>query len=126
MISYQGVEYATLDGASPSGTGNGCQSSYIALPTGWQLAPANSASRFVAGSYNWATHMLVTDYKLCFPFRYLQYHRRYLRTAHQSELRTMEAMQERSKNGIAALMARQRSTPVETEGTRSMIAPGGF
>ena len=58
-MSYSGVQFAALDGANPSDSSSGCQSSYIYLPSGWIIAPDNSVSRSAIGSYPWGTDKMV-------------------------------------------------------------------
>ena len=59
-VPYDGNAYATLDGASPTDSSNeGCQSSYMALPEGWQLAPTDATVvENVIAPYYWGTNLL--------------------------------------------------------------------
>jgi hypothetical protein len=59
VIMYRGRKYATLDGASPTGTTSGCQQEFLSIPTGWEIAPHNKWSAFIIGSYPWSSDFLV-------------------------------------------------------------------
>lgn len=58
-ITYNGTDFATLDGASATTESGGCQSEYITLPSGWRIAENNARARKVVGDYFWSTHLLV-------------------------------------------------------------------
>ena len=59
-IVYNGYEYRTLDGTSPSQTASGCQSYYLPLPSGgWELAPGDAESIEVTAAHPWGTDVLV-------------------------------------------------------------------
>jgi len=45
--------YATLDDWDPADTALSWQDDYLPVPTGWELAPNNAASRRVAAAYPW-------------------------------------------------------------------------
>lgn len=60
-VVYNGNTYSTLSGvAVDSSTDNACQSGYIAIPSGWSLAPNNAASIAVIAAHQWSTCAMVT------------------------------------------------------------------
>ena len=60
VVSYNGVFYATIDGAHPDSTLIGCQNDYLPLPDGWKLAEEGEATILVANSFYWGTHVVTT------------------------------------------------------------------
>lgn len=60
-VVYDGHAWATLDAADPQASGySGCQNYWLALPEGWEVAPASTAVRTnVIGAYGWGTDLLV-------------------------------------------------------------------
>merc|ERR1712194_417343 len=54
-----GYKYATMDGTSYSLTSNGCQTAYLNLPTGWELAPADGDGIRIGTGLAWGTHVVV-------------------------------------------------------------------
>jgi hypothetical protein len=58
-VEYNGRWYRTLDGTSPLSFTEICQTSYLALPSGWALAADNSDSLYVISSYRWGRHVIV-------------------------------------------------------------------
>ena len=60
-VVYDGHAWATLDAADPQASGySGCQNYWLALPEGWEVAPASNAVRTnVIGAYGWGTDVLV-------------------------------------------------------------------
>jgi len=60
VVAYKGWEYRTRDGASPTTWGtSGCEDNWVALPSGFEIAPDTTDSRTVAGNYEWNTCCLV-------------------------------------------------------------------
>ena len=60
ITDFKDREYRTLDGALPSESSVGCQSSYLPLPVGgWEIAPNSQDSRDVIAAYPWGTHCVL-------------------------------------------------------------------
>ena len=57
--AQSGYKYATLDGTSYSSSSTACQSGAYNLPTGWELAPADSDGIRMATVGGWGTSVLV-------------------------------------------------------------------
>ncbi len=62
-VIYKGYGYKTLDETSPNSgpysyNNRGCQTSYIALPSGWSVADENEDSKRVIGAFSWGTYCL--------------------------------------------------------------------
>jgi len=75
VVAYNGFEYRTRDGASPTATGFGCESNYAFPPSGgWSVSPSNADSSLIGSSYPWHTSVMVwsggctgtTQYSGCF------------------------------------------------------------
>ena len=60
VVSYNGVFYAALDGTHPDNAMVGCQYDYLPLPDGWMLAEEGEATKLVANSFDWGTHVVTT------------------------------------------------------------------
>jgi len=54
-----GYKYATMDGTSYDSTSWGCQSAYLNLPTGWELAPYDSDGIRIAKVGKWGASVMV-------------------------------------------------------------------
>ena len=54
-----GYKYATIDGTSYSSTSIACQSGAYSLPTGWEVAPADSDGIRMARVGGWGCHVVV-------------------------------------------------------------------
>merc|ERR1712085_128967 len=54
-----GYKYATMDGTSYDSTSWGCQSAYLNLPTGWELAPFDSDGIRIAKVGKWGASVMV-------------------------------------------------------------------
>ena len=58
-VWHNGYNYAALDKTNPASKKIGCQTSYIALPAGWTIAPNNADSSNVISQYPWGTAVMV-------------------------------------------------------------------
>jgi hypothetical protein len=59
-VTYNGNVYSTLADVTVDSSGFSTQNGYIALPSGWLLAPDNADSRSVIASHYWPTYGLCT------------------------------------------------------------------
>ena len=58
-IEYKGRQYRALDGTSSTQVLEGCQRSFLPLPSGgWQVAEWNENSIFVISTYQWGTNCM--------------------------------------------------------------------
>ena len=58
-MTFEGNQYAALDGTSPDSTSVGCQDYYLGLPVGWVIAPNTRASIQVTAMHPWGTYEMV-------------------------------------------------------------------
>jgi hypothetical protein len=58
-VSYNGNTYSTLADVAVGGTGSTCQSNYLALPSGWSIAPDSVDSQTVIHMYPWNCDVVV-------------------------------------------------------------------
>lgn len=59
MVNYKGKTYSTLSDVSVSSYQTLCQSGWITMPSGWNLAPDNADTRYLASAYTWSTDVIV-------------------------------------------------------------------
>jgi hypothetical protein len=58
-VVYNGRTYSTLADMPVTGSSINCQENFIAMPSGWSLAPDNGDSQTVIGMYPWSTSVVV-------------------------------------------------------------------
>ena len=52
-VTYNGKVYRTLDGWDPEDSSIGCQSQYMEVPSGWEIAATNADSKAVTAAHPW-------------------------------------------------------------------------
>eukprot|EP00285_Hemiselmis_virescens_P011749 CAMPEP_0173393108 /NCGR_PEP_ID=MMETSP1356-20130122/21915_1 /TAXON_ID=77927 ORGANISM="Hemiselmis virescens, Strain PCC157" /NCGR_SAMPLE_ID=MMETSP1356 /ASSEMBLY_ACC=CAM_ASM_000847 /LENGTH=1129 /DNA_ID=CAMNT_0014351075 /DNA_START=21 /DNA_END=3410 /DNA_ORIENTATION=+ len=57
-VMYKGYPYAVLDKTKPDDPVAHCQRSYVALPSGWSIAPNDANSKAVIAAHPWGTHVV--------------------------------------------------------------------
>jgi hypothetical protein len=58
-ITWNGYVYASIDNHSVSDSSIGCQSSYVSLPNGWEVAPYVGGIESMIHTYRWGTHCMI-------------------------------------------------------------------
>jgi hypothetical protein len=58
IVTYQGMQYATLDSTNPDDTSSGCQTQGMLMRPGWSLATEGPGAVYVAASDGWGTERL--------------------------------------------------------------------
>ena len=58
-VRYNGRVYAALDGTAPDDYSPGCQSYFLPLPVGWDLAADDETSRQVVGAHPWGANYVL-------------------------------------------------------------------
>jgi hypothetical protein len=59
IVIHNGREYSALDNTSPESLSAGCQTIFMSWPSGWEPAPINEDSKFVASQHGWGTQVIV-------------------------------------------------------------------
>ena len=61
-LQHDGMLYRTMTAGLVDSEDNECQSDYIELPSGWQIAPDTEATRsHVIAQHYWSTHVLIVN-----------------------------------------------------------------